>query len=249
MKYECTEERFLRDVARHEMSIIRDDDLYRHIRFKRPDSTSFYFDLITWPGHLCFTGDMGTNVFSRIEDMFSFFRTDREEMRLRDGQTLAINPSYWGEKLLSESRFGGYREFDEKGFEQILKERIIQWIKDHRDSTSKDERRELWDAFTNEVLGADGDSGGYRKQAAAYDFHHRIGTDRFGDPRYFGFADCWEYDFKRYTFHYIWCCYALAWGVKKYDKAKAGCQCKVTNLDGLCVECGKERDITIHAAK
>ena len=21
----------------------------------------------------------------------------------------------------------------------------------------------------------------------------------------------------RYTFHYLWCCYALAWGINQYD--------------------------------
>ena len=234
MSYKCTEERFLNDVARHQISIIQDDGLYRHVRFKRPDSGTYYFDLITWPGRLCFTGDMGTNVFSRIEDMFAFFRTGKNDWNYRENG-LSINPQYWAEKLLSESRFGGHREFDEEKFESTLKELVIQWIKAHRDSTSKDERRELWEEFESTVLCADGDSGGYRKTAAAYDFYHTVNAKHS-----FSFSDCWEYDFTCYTHHYIWCCYALAWGIKKYDEAKAACRCKVTNLDGLCVECGNE---------
>lgn len=73
------EQRFLNDVANHEMIIIRDDGVNRHVRFKRPNSSCMYFDLITWPGHLCYTGDMGSYVFRRLEDMFEFFRTDRND--------------------------------------------------------------------------------------------------------------------------------------------------------------------------
>ena len=36
MSDQCTEERFLRDVANHEMTIIRDEGVNRHIRFKNP---------------------------------------------------------------------------------------------------------------------------------------------------------------------------------------------------------------------
>jgi hypothetical protein len=24
----------------------------------------------------------------------------------------------------------------------------------------------------------------------------------------------------RFTFHFLWCCYALAWGINMYDKSK-----------------------------
>lgn len=48
--------------------------------------------------YLCYTGDMGTYVFQRLTDMFEFFRTDREYKK-RNGGKLAVNLSYWGEKL------------------------------------------------------------------------------------------------------------------------------------------------------
>ena len=37
---------FLRDVATHELTIIRNEGLYRHLRFSRPGSSCMYFDLI-----------------------------------------------------------------------------------------------------------------------------------------------------------------------------------------------------------
>ena len=55
----CSRERFAKDTATHAMTILRDDGLYRHLRFKRPNTSSYYFDIITWPGYLAITGDMG----------------------------------------------------------------------------------------------------------------------------------------------------------------------------------------------
>src|ERR1700760_3629526 len=84
-------EAFDREITRHEMKVVRDDGLYRHLRFKRPDTGMYYFDLITWPWHLCITGDASDGlVFSRTEDMFTFFGSSPD---------YRINPKYWAEKL------------------------------------------------------------------------------------------------------------------------------------------------------
>lgn len=88
MNYECTEERFLKDVAKHEMTVIRDDGINRHLRFKNPNDSSYWFDLITWPGTLCIDGDCGTYVFKRTPDMFQFFRTDSTS--LPNGKTDSV---------------------------------------------------------------------------------------------------------------------------------------------------------------
>ncbi|MDD2664417.1 MAG: hypothetical protein PHD19_11755 [Dechloromonas sp.] len=220
MSYEhiCPEARFLKDVAEHEMIVIRDDGVHRHIRFQKPGTYCMHFDLITWPGYLCYTGDMGTYVFSRLDDMFEFFRTDREHQRLRDGRTLAINPGYWGEKLQAVERCGDdgrYREFSEDKFARAVIGDLVEWVRSHAYETTKEERRELWDAVVSDVIGADGDSGGYRKQCAAHDFNHRVNR-----RVEFYFQDFWENNVMDYTHGFIWCCYALAWGVAKYDEAK-----------------------------
>lgn len=212
-KYECSEERFLKDVANHTMTILRDDGVNRHLRFKKPGSSSYWFDLITWPGTLCIDGDCGTYVFRRLEDMFQFFRTDRTRMT-KDGNTLAINPSYWGEKLVSVGKNEGFTEFDSEAFDKVIMERLVSWIKDHRDTTTKDERRELWDAVADIVINED--SNGDRKQLAAYDFSHKVNQKL----RAFRFDDLFESSFNRYTFHFIWCCYAIAYGVLQYDTTK-----------------------------
>ena len=77
-------DQFTSDIAQHQMQVIRDDGVSRHLRFKRPNTMCMHFDLLTWPGYLCYTGDMGTYVFRRLEDMFPFFRRgeDRDVKRI-----------------------------------------------------------------------------------------------------------------------------------------------------------------------
>lgn len=217
-----TEQQFLKDVAEHQMVVIRDDGVNRHIRFKKPGTSCMYFDLITWPGCLCYTGDMGTYVFQRLDDMFEFFRTDR--VHRNDPNNLAINLGYWTEKLIAVDggrRGGNVKEFDEDKFRRVINEYRVQWMRDSKESGSLDKegRRELWEAVDDEVLRQLEDEGA-RAQHAAHDFHHAPGRH---NPRRHGwsFQDLFEHDFTEYTHSIVWCCYALAWGVSLYDKSKA----------------------------
>lgn len=214
----CSAERFLKDVESHELIVLHDDGVYRHIRFKKPGTNCMHFDLVTWPGYLAYSGDMGCYVFSRLDDMFVFFRTDRKHSP--DG--LRINLGYWSEKLMAvdgSRRAASAKEFSEEKFNRAVLEDLVGWIRGNAYRTTKDERRDLWDAVMSEVIGADGDSGGYRKQAAAHDFSHLV-NKKIG---HFYFQDFWEHDVTEYTFRFVWCCYALAWGIAKYDAMQDGC--------------------------
>ncbi|MBY0243513.1 MAG: hypothetical protein K2X55_29835 [Burkholderiaceae bacterium] len=219
MSHECTEERFLKDVAAHEMIVIRDEGVHRHLRFKMPGTRNMCFDLITWPGHLCYTGDMGTYVFQRLEDMFEFFRTDRR----RDGR-LGINLSYWTEKLIAVdgSRAGGKaKEFSDEKFKRVINEYRVGWMRSakERNLLDKEGRRDLWEAVDDDVFGPLQDSGGERALHAAYEFSHRPNSrDALREP--WQFDDLWDHDYTEYTFHMVWCCYALAWAIEKYDAAR-----------------------------
>ena len=118
----CTEKRFLDNVAHHDMTILRNDGVDRHLRFRKPGTIIYGFDLITWPGHLCITGDCGTYVFSRVDDMFCFFRMSINDFNHHKDRAVNINPGYWGEKLLSVGRNAGYKEFDESAFKDRVKQ-------------------------------------------------------------------------------------------------------------------------------
>ena len=195
---ECTEERFLRDVAQHELTIIRDDGVNRHLRFKKPGTYNMHFDLITWPGYLCYTGDMGTYVFQRLKDMFAFFRTEG----------LRINPGYWGEKLEAVDRYAGYHQWSRDKFERRIREYLDCWLADGE--LTEEQQAEAKEQLESDVIRAlgDGKEAAYR---AARDFEFAGSSP---------FYDWWEVDTDEYSFRFIWCCYALAWGVQQYDAAR-----------------------------
>lgn len=216
--HECTEERFLKDAATHEMTILKDDGIYRHIRFKRPDSSSYRFDLITWPGFLCYCGDMGTYVFSRLPDMFEFFRTDR-----RSGARLGINPGYWAEKVQADSRNrNGTECFSEDRFREALKNDFDSFFESYEpDDDAPDEEKKAfaeskenaWEAVESEILSVD--SLEHEGIGAAMNF-----SCEGPASRRLQFEDFYDHHFTELTFHFMWCCYALAWGIAAYDKAK-----------------------------
>ncbi|MDQ1921694.1 hypothetical protein [Massilia pseudoviolaceinigra] len=222
MSHECTQERFLRDVAEHTMIVIRDDGVNRHIRFKKPDSGCMHFDLITWPGYLCYTGDMGTYVFQRTTDMFAFFR--------KNGRLDCIDHNYWAEKIEAADR-DGVRKFSHAKFQAMVRS----WVDDSEESDKPDDDdvaalakhraayAELREAVNDEVVNADDNS--TRCYDAANDFRHNgdAWEEFYGKDAQFEFTDVWDgFDFatKEYTFRFVWCCYALAWGIEQYDAAK-----------------------------
>ena len=224
MSHACTETRFLADVEQHTMTVVRDDGVHRHLRFKRKDGSAYWFDLITWPGTLCIDGDMGTYVFRRLHDMFEFFRTDRDYMERsgRSGQ-LAINPGYWDEKLQAPDPRDA-KEYSEEAFRRHVKEAFDNWVEDNKpdddewtsESAHNDfnaSKEMLWCELEDQVLSiaSDGDT-------RAYDAARTFTSETAGG---FDMDDCWEWDCREFKFHFIWCCYAIAWGIKTYDDAKA----------------------------
>jgi hypothetical protein len=180
-----TQEAFLKDVAQHAMKVIRDDGLYRHIVFAKPGSYCMHFEVVTWPGYLCYVGDMGSFTFARIEDMFAFFRGN------------GINPDYWSEKLQATDR-DGHKEWSADKFRSV-----IQYYLDERGEPASERVRT---AVKEQVLSRldDGEHEAYR---AAHYFHEDG----------FTFDDLWDHNFKEFTYRFIWCCYALVWGIQQYD--------------------------------
>lgn len=216
------QQQFLHDIAFHEMTVIRDEGVSRHLRFKQPDSINGYFDLITWPGSLCYTGDMGTYVFQRSTDMFGFFRNR--------GRLDRIDHNYWAEKIQAADR-AGVRKFSLEKFNALVRS----WV----DSSEKDDRpdeddvdglckhaaayAELRSALDAEVLNVDDNS--IRCYDAASEFRHDgdAWQEFHGKDAAFEFSDVWDgfdYATTEYTVRFMWCCYALAWGIEMYDNSK-----------------------------
>ncbi|HEX8321568.1 hypothetical protein [Longimicrobium sp.] len=188
---------FVMDTAKHEMTVLHDDGLYRHLTFRRPDTGLYWFDLITWPGSLCFNGDMGTYVFSRVEDMTTFFG--------RPGQD--INPGYWGEKV----KAGDIRAYEPDLARQHVIEHFREWADEHGWVLAA--TRDLWDDICHEILDGEveEDEGTFRSAVDRFEWQGH--ADRFR------FSDAWEWDLRGFKHHFLWSCFAVQWGVNRYRAA------------------------------
>lgn len=191
-------ERFAFDVLNHQMTVLHDDGVYRHLRFRQPETSTHWFDLVTWPGCLAINGDMKTYLFARETDMFEFFRGEH------------VNPSYWSEKLRASSNVRGYDEYK-------ARDRLASEVAEH-----EAEWPGLGAAVDHEILdtwsGCNvADEHDFR--LAVRDFEYRPDPD--DRERVFQFADTWEWDLAEWSYHLLWCLHAIRWGIDQYDKARS----------------------------
>lgn len=200
--------RFLGEVAQHNMQIHRDDGIYRHLRFKRPGTSSYYFDLVTWPGYLVITGDMGTWTFSRIDDMFDFFMDSHFGQR----ESFLINPGYWSEKF--EAGAGHSRrespcyEFDSQAFDDVLRQWLDAYLEDCDDEDDRDQVKEA-------IKGLCGNH--FSSEAEAY---HALNDTYF--PSSVSTYEILEGSgsLLTHSHHYLWICHAIVWGIERYRNTK-----------------------------
>ncbi|MBT2484822.1 MULTISPECIES: hypothetical protein [unclassified Microbacterium] len=90
--YASQRRQFISETQRHEMRVLHDEGLYRHLRFQAPGTGIWHWDLITWPGSLAIRGDIGEgHIFTRVDDMLRFFDHGQHAHQ--------INADYWAEKL------------------------------------------------------------------------------------------------------------------------------------------------------
>lgn len=212
----CTQERFLDDVRDHKMTVIRDDGNFRQLRFQREGSWCYGFDITTWNGYLTISGDMGCYVFARIPDMFEFFRED-------DPEKLRINKGYWGEKCQAadcRGRSGGIMEFSPELFKEAVMEEYKQHMDSYGDNYTDEEKEALKEALVDDVI-----SNSYDGESRAIDSAMQFSWSKDGKSWWesdsrddcFQMQDFYEHQTREYTFHYVWCLYAIVWAIRQYD--------------------------------
>lgn len=190
MKTKCKQDDFLKDVAKHQMFVKLEQGVYRHIVFQQPEHTFLHrFEIITTPWRLMVTGDMGTWVFARLEDMFEFFRTDHG----------GVNLSYWAEKLQNGAH--GCSDASKVYDGEVYRTRLIDSLDNY--SITKKKRAEI----IRELKNIDFE-----------DEHWVLGQINDFDVDGWSFQDVWEIDMKTYSHHFVWCCYAIAWAIQQWDK-------------------------------
>jgi hypothetical protein len=187
-------DRFRSDTAEHQLTVVRDDGLYRHLRFSRPDSWFYGFDVVTWPGYLAFVGDMGDLLFSREQDMVAFF----EKM---EGQP---DPRYLAEKLKGPGGTNRVLRYSP----DLLRDCLREWV---CEVTEDGGRHDLWVAVKEQILDCE--------EAASVDAALFLVRDfRHGDL----YIEGWEeWDLWVYDEHFLWACWAILRVVSEYRAATA----------------------------
>ena len=198
-----TRESFLNDVAEHQLTILKDDGVFRHMVLSQ-GSFEHRFEITTWPQHLCISGDMGCYVFSRIQDMFCFFR--------QSGDDWGVNASYWEEKVLAECKTDGTREFDAKEADQRL-EQFLQWFVEGLDPTNEEEAEAISSA-TNAVKEFT-----QNRENSEGDVVYRLNNWDEEDAGGMTLDDFWDGWKDSFTYRFIWCCFAIVFAIRQYDEA------------------------------
>jgi hypothetical protein len=213
---EYLSDRFARDIAERQLTILHDDGLYRHLRCQKPGSSIYLFEVVTWPGALAITGDFDGFTFRRTNDMFTFFRWE-------DAAHGRINPDYWSEKVAG----GRKRCWDYS--ERMVREYITEVIREYGED-DPDGVEDLRKKVDEEILDdSSWDSPDLSDESAA-----RAALDGFAHEGVNPFGGAWEHRFRDWNHRFLWACHAIVWAIQRYDaKAFAPPAPKVEDADVL----------------
>jgi hypothetical protein len=196
--------RFSEDTAHHELTILHDDGLYRHLKFCRPDTSICSFQLFTAPGTLGISGDMGTYIFARLEDMFRFF----------DAPAGRINPDYWSQKVTAQDVHCPVRMYSAAKFRDVL----LQDYADRKYAFNPPEQERLLVRINFEILRSDSLYSEHAARELLHNFEFRYQAADGRPTIIFDYADTDDWDLKDYGHHFLWCLEAIVFGIARYRK-------------------------------
>ena len=198
------------NIANHELTVLHDDGLYRHLRMSAGNSIAFSWDVITWPGGLAIRGDIGHElVFTRPKtDMLDFFRDPDHDDTVADGGTPHINPDYWAEK----TRAAGLKTFElEPAMAEVAEHMVntLTWGASCNDWSESLAACcalvEAWEDFRSACRIGYGDE-------------ERAIVSWLMDNPDVGDHDAWEWDLRVWDYHYLLTCYAIVTTVAAWDR-------------------------------
>lgn len=197
---ELARERFEHDTRDHEMTVLREDGLYRHLRFKRPNDPFYYYDLVTWPGYLAIVGDCGDYIFSRERDMFEWFKGDGDR----------ISPDYWASKLQAPRGTNGVMRYSHDAFVAHLHS----WARDeaNMDMGLGEEHPLMYPSLLIGALD--------REILCDYTHHPEQARDQLSFlENVIGYdMETWEWDLREFDPVFLWCCWAIVRGISQYQR-------------------------------
>lgn len=183
----------LAEVTEHQLEVLHSDGLYRHLRFAKPGTGMWSFELITWPGYLTIVGDIGAGyTFARVPDMLTFFDTGQPGGH--------INASYWSEKLTRGAH--PVLRYSEDKFTEHVHAKTNELAKRLK---KKAQVAELRSAVEDEIL-----SCAWNEEDAARALEVFVFADRYLDEH------VEPESFVDYDHHFLIALHAILWGAKKY---------------------------------
>lgn len=205
-------ERFFQEIKDHRMEILHNDGLYRHLRFRNPKNSFYWFDLVTWPGNLAFRGDGESYTFARATDMFDFFT--QHELG-KDG-SVHINPQYWAEKLTSHNQA---EKYDEEIFKDRLWEEVASMIEGGTVEKAQEARfrQEVASMLEEEVYSTADTAIQMLENFQFYNIESHEYDYKYNSEK-IGFDESWEWvsACTAYDWWYLWACHGIVWGVKQF---------------------------------
>lgn len=195
--------RFERDTKGMMVTTLLDDGVTRHLRVSQPNSSRYWFDVVSFPGHMSFAGDRGAWMFARLRDMFEFHRVNF------DRETPTIDYDYWASKTVAVDRHEGTHIFDEDAWKSAA-------VHDFRQYEFPEGRRmELWHEFRAAVFGGDAPRDSFEAIGRVIGFNY---IERPGIQEY-PFDDFWGWaPFEKPSPSFKWACWAIAETIRSYDR-------------------------------
>jgi hypothetical protein len=194
-------QRFARETAKHQMTVMQDGGLYRTLRFANSDSSLYWYEITTTPGQLVFSGDGDSFVFRLAPDMFDMFRSSY--------QGGDLNIGYWAERC----RTSNAKSYSRELFAQYVEKQVAD-AEPYYPGLREDVECEV---FENDNVDREPDA---VRAAATYAYF--LDHDKNPERRpAFCFHYVHDWDLQDYDWWFLFACHAIRAGIGQYDAAKA----------------------------
>lgn len=200
-------QRFARETAKHQMTVLHDDGYYRHLRFANPESSLYWYEITTSPGQLTFSGDGESFVFRLALDMFEMFR--------RSAESGGINAGYWAEKC----KTGNAKTYARERFEEYVWKQVAD-NETYYPGLREDVQEEIFDSLVYDV--------DHESSALLAALGYAYFTDPDQTPtgsRQFRFKYVHEWQPQDFDWWFLFACYAIDDAITKYDASICGSRC------------------------
>lgn len=204
--------RFTNDIADHQITIEECGPLpFRSILARRHRNdgwdSCYHFRVITFPGGLLYTGDMGTYVFQRCWDMFQWWPPKYGD---------AFDFRYIAEKCLGANKCDSIKQYSRDKARATIDEMIAEHRAEHEKPEDWDDEEDgEWTETVNEAY--------IEALIEVRDHSHEFSNSEYNIQEFYrllydvpGLYDVCEVPTpSEYSLRFVWCCHAVRWLIDK----------------------------------